>query len=474
MLPPILLAPTLTAAVPGHSILFGDDGALFHRVMDALIGAEPPPVVVVADPDLPVAEPGKGDEAGFTEVGGASADDALPDRALADEDECMPVPVLMAPLLLTDAPPATADPSLTEVARDRGDRPSLMQLLVGQLIADQPVADQVLPMDVVPALSAVIMPEAASAPGLPLVAVQHQFASQATTPDAAVIKVDVAVPAQDLPGSYVPSRPERPIIRVVEAGDLVATPRGAAPPAARPAVPAVARDDVVLIMQDDAPHVAAFIDQEADPVALDDVPLVSPPRSSPMEKPPIAYLPPQNEAGGKRDVAGQQNVDRLPVFDLSPDGEKLSLEMIPEKPGPVALAVAGSGTPPDIPRLVARQMAVVISQHPGEATEIALNPEELGRVRMQITAADGSLMLHIAAERPETSDLMRRHVEMLAQEFRSLGFHDVAFSFSDRRRPDRDAGQPIAKPGHTPDEGRPIQPEPALRRQMNGALDLRL
>lgn len=84
-------------------------------------------------------------------------------------------------------------------------------------------------------------------------------------------------------------------------------------------------------------------------------------------------------------------------------------------------------------RQVANQMAIAVSGQPGRATEIALNPEELGRVRLTMTAVDQAIVLNIAAERPETADLMRRHIDALAQEFRALGYDKVAFSFGGSR-----------------------------------------
>lgn len=80
-------------------------------------------------------------------------------------------------------------------------------------------------------------------------------------------------------------------------------------------------------------------------------------------------------------------------------------------------------------RHVAGQISVAMTGQAGRATEIALNPEELGRVRLRMTSVDQSITLHILAERPETNDLLRRHIDVLAQEFRALGYDSVAFSF---------------------------------------------
>ena len=46
-----------------------------------------------------------------------------------------------------------------------------------------------------------------------------------------------------------------------------------------------------------------------------------------------------------------------------------------------------------------------------------------------MATSDGAVTLTITTERPETQDLMRRHIEVLAQELRQLGFGDVGFSF---------------------------------------------
>lgn len=89
---------------------------------------------------------------------------------------------------------------------------------------------------------------------------------------------------------------------------------------------------------------------------------------------------------------------------------------------------------PQAAMAVGHQMAVAVSKSPDGIIELALNPEELGRVAMSLKTVDGVLNLVVSTERPETQDLMRRHLDALAQEFRGLGFKDVAFSFSDGER----------------------------------------
>lgn len=84
----------------------------------------------------------------------------------------------------------------------------------------------------------------------------------------------------------------------------------------------------------------------------------------------------------------------------------------------------------DLPVHIARQLADVVRHSPSRPVEITLSPDELGRVRLSMTQSEQGIVFNVLAERPETLDLMRRHIEQLAQEFRSMGYEDIAFSFS--------------------------------------------
>lgn len=103
-----------------------------------------------------------------------------------------------------------------------------------------------------------------------------------------------------------------------------------------------------------------------------------------------------------------------------------------ERAAPVAHQTATAAAPTagaETARHVANQIAVVISNQPGRPTEIALQPKELGRVRLSMTAVDTTITLNILAERPETTDLLRRHIDALSQEFEALGYDTISFSF---------------------------------------------
>jgi flagellar hook-length control protein FliK len=83
----------------------------------------------------------------------------------------------------------------------------------------------------------------------------------------------------------------------------------------------------------------------------------------------------------------------------------------------------------DLPTHVARQMIDIVQHLPTKPVEIPLNPDELGRLRLSISTSDIGLVVSVVAERPETLDLLRRHISTLGQEFQALGYEDVSFSF---------------------------------------------
>ncbi len=84
----------------------------------------------------------------------------------------------------------------------------------------------------------------------------------------------------------------------------------------------------------------------------------------------------------------------------------------------------------DFGRHVAAQIIDVLPSRAGRPVEVSLNPEELGRVRMTVITGDSGVILSIIAERPETLDLLRRHIDQLATDLRRLGYESPGFEFS--------------------------------------------
>lgn len=92
-------------------------------------------------------------------------------------------------------------------------------------------------------------------------------------------------------------------------------------------------------------------------------------------------------------------------------------------PGPVS----PSDIPPDARRIV-RQVATHPVLQTGGSAEVRLAPEELGHLRLSVEMGEGGLRVVIEAARPETCELMRRHVDTLRQELRQEGLGSVSVS----------------------------------------------
>jgi hypothetical protein len=122
-----------------------------------------------------------------------------------------------------------------------------------------------------------------------------------------------------------------------------------------------------------------------------------------------------------------------------------------------------------------RQILAAISASPSGRTEILLDPQELGRVRVSLEGDESALVLTIQADRVDTADLLRRNADLLVQEFREAGYQNLTFSFSDQGRDTAD--QKSAVPGFGTDDtplSADLVADHSPRRTALGGLDLRL
>ncbi|MEO0667847.1 MAG: flagellar hook-length control protein FliK [Pseudomonadota bacterium] len=83
----------------------------------------------------------------------------------------------------------------------------------------------------------------------------------------------------------------------------------------------------------------------------------------------------------------------------------------------------------DVPPHVAQQLATAMQRSPDKSVEIALNPPELGRVRMVMNASEAGVAVQVLTERTDTLDLMRRNIDELGRALSDLGYEDISFSF---------------------------------------------
>ncbi|WP_341214297.1 flagellar hook-length control protein FliK [uncultured Limimaricola sp.] len=169
-----------------------------------------------------------------------------------------------------------------------------------------------------------------------------------------------------------------------------------------------------------------------------------------------------------------------------PDGAPLLGQVsgvVPDRPLGATLFEARAETLPAA-RPMTQQIGTAITNAPNGQVEIRLDPEELGRVALQMQTDGDRVSLIITAERHETTELLRRHLHELAQEFRALGYRSVDIGFGGQGGAQGGAGGGEDRIPAVPTDasGRPV-PEidalaPALRPPLAGqpgsGLDLRL
>ncbi|MEM8632027.1 MAG: flagellar hook-length control protein FliK [Pseudomonadota bacterium] len=132
---------------------------------------------------------------------------------------------------------------------------------------------------------------------------------------------------------------------------------------------------------------------------------------------------------------------------------------------------------------VMRQIVTGAQGRAEQVFELALEPAELGKVRIALSPSDAGVTVSIVAERPETLELLRRHADLMSQDLRAIGFSDVDLDFGATKN--NSPGWPgSAEPRQTPQE-RPLSgdaadiqetPPTPIRRadHATASLDLRL
>ncbi len=99
--------------------------------------------------------------------------------------------------------------------------------------------------------------------------------------------------------------------------------------------------------------------------------------------------------------------------------------------------------------------------------ELSLAPAELGKVEMWLQENDNRLTLSVSAERPETMDLIRRHIGLLEQELRQMGFNGLSLQLGTNGAPGSHAGRTRQNLPAAEGIAAPVEP---LRRAANAAL----
>lgn len=174
-------------------------------------------------------------------------------------------------------------------------------------------------------------------------------------------------------------------------------------------------------------------------------------------------------AGKTMSVASPPDVKREPLFPLEP------LLTVTGAPSAALQSSGVSVLPADITRQITQQAIVLVSLSDHEAVEIALNPKELGRVRMSMAMSENGITVSIMTERPETLQLLRRNIDLLWQDFRDIGFANINFSFG-QHRPQHDTTAEIvgSRSDLTQNEAPDVYPVSEIAAAGASGLDIRV
>lgn len=108
------------------------------------------------------------------------------------------------------------------------------------------------------------------------------------------------------------------------------------------------------------------------------------------------------------------------------------------QPGVVAAMAGGQHASADLAATISRQIAGMAGASSENSVALLLSPEELGRVAMTLSTKGDGISVALLIDRPETLELMRRHIEILTRDLRELGFAHVDVSFGNATQDPQD------------------------------------
>lgn len=192
--------------------------------------------------------------------------------------------------------------------------------------------------------------------------------------------------------------------------------------------------------------------------------------------------PPQNRARASEvpELLRVRVPHQMPEVESDPgvvSGREMAADAVGTSPNPVRVAVGPQAV---LPQAITQQVAHAAARVADGPVELTLAPEELGRVRLTLHTSEAGITVAIHAERPETLDLMRRNIDLLARDFRDQGYASIAFDFGNdsRRQNDQPMTTPAAARQDTtePASGESLTPDLRVSgaRQPQGGLDLRM
>lgn len=130
-----------------------------------------------------------------------------------------------------------------------------------------------------------------------------------------------------------------------------------------------------------------------------------------------------------KEIRGMSNVPDGTELDIRPEAGNSRIDATGRDPVITQVHTTTSRGEQIRPPLVTAQIAEAARTLREGQMEVTLVPEELGRVRLTMTPSEAGMAVTIMAERPETLELMRRNIELLARDLSNQGFENLSFNF---------------------------------------------
>ncbi|MGH1576811.1 flagellar hook-length control protein FliK [Planktotalea sp.] len=93
--------------------------------------------------------------------------------------------------------------------------------------------------------------------------------------------------------------------------------------------------------------------------------------------------------------------------------------------------------------------AVVHLRDTGGQVDVALSPDDLGRLSIKLEQTNQGSVFTFSADRADTQDLIRRQIEQLQEQFRAMGFENLNFAFENQGQ---DQSAKASEKSNTPTE----------------------
>ena len=359
---------------------------------------------------------------------------AMPSLATQAQGLAQPAPGPMAPAPLMAAAPAGSPAAV--LGQGQSDHTDGAQILIAKSPDQADARRPPAPAATVPAYLARLPLDQAALPlPAPQYEVQHrpvltpaqlpppmaQESAPALPPNMAPAVAPDAQPAATAPR---PGQTNAPAAQPMAVAQLVSAPAVPAPAAElgqppQPITPQPAMPP--LMLPPTPPHAAVPPPPAATPAPTSAAPTPAVPDRQPVAMQALAPAQAVQAKGMPAPVAKQPLKQPSVSFPLPADGAAAAPPRLAELALPHTPTAEAPRSPADA-QAVIRQIVAHGPQAGQGDLEITLRPEELGRLRLVVHEHAGQTSLFVTADRPETLDLLRRHTDLLVQEFRSQGF----------------------------------------------------